>query len=301
MRIDRSAMAVTLAALVGCSTYDTLTPQVDVGTSGSISSSPLTEADMQTAMRQNEHGPIPPEDVPGGQMPRRQTYAQAYVSPPQPAPDLAESTTRGPQNTLEAQAEALQQGYNPAASQPLDTPVSDAPARQHRQSSHQHQPRSQPMAEPEPQPEQAATDPAPTTTGQAAPPTREAALPAADRNAIRFLPIIGAPEPVLTPLARQLAAEARAKGLTILLSADQPSQYVLKGYLSAYGEGSTVNIVYVWDVLDASGNRLHRIQGQQAIPGKAADPWAAVPASIMQLIATRTIEDYLDWRNHSRS
>lgn len=41
------------AGLAGCSVSDTLTPPVDVGTSGSISK-PLTGEDMQTAMRQNE-------------------------------------------------------------------------------------------------------------------------------------------------------------------------------------------------------------------------------------------------------
>lgn len=42
--------------LAGCSVSDTLTPPVDVGTSGSISK-PLTGEDMQTAMRQNEDVP----------------------------------------------------------------------------------------------------------------------------------------------------------------------------------------------------------------------------------------------------
>ncbi|WP_037067768.1 hypothetical protein [Allorhizobium undicola] len=300
MRFFRSAMAITLAALSGCNTYETLTPQVDVGTSGSISSSPLTEADMQTAMRQNDHYPVPPEEVPGGGPVRRQSFAQAYANPPvqedtlEPVESGAFAST--PNDTLEAQASALQQGYNPAASQPLDQPVRDeaAPRRRalkpHRESA-------------ETVPPAAGSETQQATAAAPGPPQepQQAALPPADPATLRFLPIIGAPESALRPLARHLAADAEAKGLKIQLSADQPGAYVLKGYLSAMQDGASINISYVWDVLDGAGNRVHRIQGQQAIPGKASDPWEAVPASIMQLIATRTIEDYAAFARQHRS
>jgi hypothetical protein len=52
----------------------------------------------------------------------------------------------------------------------------------------------------------------------------------------------------------------------------------------------------VWDVLDSTGTRLHRMQGQEKVPAKGEDPWAAVPASTMADIAAKTIQDYLAWR-----
>ena len=79
-------------------------------------------------------------------------------------------------------------------------------------------------------------------------------------------------------------------------SGDQTAEHVLKGYLSAYADGGKVTVVYVWDVLDNSGARLHRIQGQETVSGNAADPWAAVPARTMEGIASKTIRQYLDWR-----
>lgn len=113
---------------------------------------------------------------------------------------------------------------------------------------------------------------------------------------VRFLPIIGAPVEAVTPLSKRLGAEARSNGLTIRSASDNSSKYILKGYFSAMNDNGKTTVVYVWDVLDGRGARLHRIQGQESVPGTASDPWAAVPARTMEGIAQKTIRQYLDWR-----
>jgi hypothetical protein len=130
-------------------------------------------------------------------------------------------------------------------------------------------------------------------------PQQQASLPpspSSDDGTVRFLPIIGAPVQAVTPLSRQLGAEARSHGLTIRGSTDTSSSYILKGYLSAFQDGPAITVTYVWDVLDNSGTRLHRIQGNESVPLKAGDPWTAVPASVMQQIASKTIAEFTSWR-----
>lgn len=128
----------------------------------------------------------------------------------------------------------------------------------------------------------------------AVPPVAEAG------ETVRFLPIIGAPVEAVTPLSKRLGAEARSNGLTIRSASDNSSKYILKGYFSAMNDNGKTTVVYVWDVLDGSGARLHRIQGQESVSGTAADPWAAVPAQTMEGIAQKTIREYLDWRGATR-
>ncbi len=53
--------------------------------------------------------------------------------------------------------------------------------------------------------------------------------------------------------------------------------------------------------LDASGNRLHRIQGQEKVPGASADSWSIVPASAMQAIADKTMQQYSTWLAANRA
>lgn len=116
------------------------------------------------------------------------------------------------------------------------------------------------------------------------------------RGRIRFTPVIGAPVNAVTPLSRQLAVEARNRGLQILSSGDSGGDHVLKGYFSADTFEGQTTIYFVWDILDLAGTRLLRIQGQETFPGGAGDPWASVPAATMERIATRSIGEYAAWR-----
>ncbi|WP_420407012.1 hypothetical protein [Hoeflea sp.] len=125
-----------------------------------------------------------------------------------------------------------------------------------------------------------------------------AVLPAGQvRGRIRFMPVIGAPVNAVTPLSRQLAAEARNRGLAILSAADTGGDHVLKGYFSAETFDGRTTVFYVWDILDTTGARLHRIQGQEAFAGGGGgDPWASVPPAVMERIAAQSIADYVAWR-----
>lgn len=242
MRLIGKLLSACIVALSvsGCNTSEALTPRAEIG-GGSRASTPVTQADTERMARS----------------PRPETYSnQTYRN---------DTYQPRPQNTLEAQAQAMQSGNQ-------TSPASSGPP-----------PDWQGQSQAEAQ-------------STAAAPQQEASLPAAAGNTIRFLPIIGAPVQAVTPLSRRLGAEARAAGLTIRPSSDTGTEQILKGYFSAFSDGEKITIVYVWDVLDNTGSRLHRMQGQENVPGSGQDPWAAVPSSTMELIAAKTIQDYMSWR-----
>ncbi|EAS48259.1 putative sugar ABC transporter, ATP-binding protein, partial [Aurantimonas manganoxydans SI85-9A1] len=108
---------------------------------------------------------------------------------------------------------------------------------------------------------------------------------------VQFLPLVGAPEEKAVLLARALSESAAAKGVRIRPAAEAPSSVRLKGYFSAFNDGSSTTLVYVWDVLDASDRRVRRIQGQESVPGAAADPWAAIGLSTLAAVADRTLQE----------
>jgi hypothetical protein len=127
------------------------------------------------------------------------------------------------------------------------------------------------------------------------PGTQNAALGAAR---LQFAPIIGAPVEKVTPLSRELTAAAKAKGLTIVPSADTNPSQILKGYFSLLNENGNVTVVYVFDVLDNAGNRLHRIQGQESTPASSPTAsWESVPDALMVKIADATIASFVSWRS----
>jgi hypothetical protein len=265
------------AALAGCNTTDALIPQVDVG-EGTFRSPPVTQSDLDAMSTQTAVMPV--ESIPPS---RTAAFsAQPHVSslPTQYATGNAGYTD--PAGTLDGQANRLAQGGAPV--QAMQPPAPQAQSQTPPQASAAHQ---QPA-----QAEAAATAPVETQRAAASP-----AIATAGSGGIRFLPIIGAPVQAVTPLSKQLGASARAEGLAIKSSTDTTSDHILKGYFSALNDGGKTTVVYVWDVLDDSGNRLHRIQGQDTVAGTAADPWSAVPPETMQAIATKTIDAYLEWRH----
>ncbi|CDZ61239.1 hypothetical protein [Neorhizobium galegae] len=248
MRLFGTLLSAALLAVVlaSCNTTEALTPQANVGGGGARTSSPVTQAETDRMARSAQ--------------PETYNSSGGYQS--------------GPQNTLEAQARALESGntVSPSSSGP--------PPQWQGQGGGQDQ--QQTMQQP--------------ATAAAPPRQQSASLPPASGPTVRFLPIIGAPVQAVTPLSRQLGTQARANGLTIRPSSDSSTEHILKGYFSAFSDSGKVTIVYVWDILDGSGARLHRMQGQESVPGSGQDPWTSVPASTMETIAAKTIQEYVAWR-----
>lgn len=117
----------------------------------------------------------------------------------------------------------------------------------------------------------------------------------AARTRLRFDPIVGATVDVATPLTERLAQRARARGITLAGSADPSTTHVLKGYFSTLTEGGQTTVIYVWDVYDPAGNRLHRINGQQKAPAGGSEGWASVQPATMQAIADSTVDQLASW------
>ncbi|WP_113408102.1 hypothetical protein [Rhizobiales bacterium] len=272
-------------ALSACNTTDALTPPEAIGDAGS---SPVTQRDVERMASTPQ---------------RRQTYQSAqesYGYQQQTSQQAYQPQNYGGSGTLDDQASALRSnGTNPYASRPLDgsRTASIAPSNdQFSEADEQREADRRLSDDPLPQQQQqSAGGPQPEQQQ----PDQQASLPptaAAGGNSVRFLPIIGAPVEAVTPLSRQLGADARSLGLTIKSSSDSSAAYILKGYLSAFEDGPQISVTYVWDVLDSNGNRVHRIQGSESAPLKRGDPWSAVPPTVMQKIATKTMSDFNSWR-----
>ena len=116
------------------------------------------------------------------------------------------------------------------------------------------------------------------------------------RTRLQVAPIVGASVEAATPLTAELQTRAKQRGITLAGSADQSPTHVLKGYFSTMSEGKDTTVIYVWDVYDPAGNRLHRINGQQKAPSiKGGEGWAAVSPATMQAIADQTIDQFAAW------
>lgn len=120
-----------------------------------------------------------------------------------------------------------------------------------------------------------------------------------DNARFAFAPVNGAPVDILRDMSTAMNREASSHRLKVVANGDPTATYVVKGYLSAIGDGAGTTLVYVWDIFDANGVRLHRITGQE--PGKPAgsDPWTGVEGPTVTVAARRTMDALSEWVKES--
>jgi hypothetical protein len=111
-----------------------------------------------------------------------------------------------------------------------------------------------------------------------------------------FAPIEGVPVPVLQAMSNALNREAVAKRVNVVPATDPGAVYTVRGYLSAVAEGPNSKLVYVWDITDRQGARLHRVTGQE-IGGayRNNDPWTGVGMTNINDAARKTMESLAAW------
>lgn len=112
---------------------------------------------------------------------------------------------------------------------------------------------------------------------------------------LAFAPVTGAPSEPISRLNTAIREEAAKRSITIVQSGDPNTDYTVQGYLSAVGGPSGTVLVFVWDIADRTGRRVHRVSGQESSTKGAPDPWAAVDGATLQIVALRTVDAIAAW------
>lgn len=115
------------------------------------------------------------------------------------------------------------------------------------------------------------------------------------RTPVTFAPIIGAPGEISGELSGHLAAEARKQNIPVVDGDGERAQYTIRGYLAASQEPDGNKLAYIWDVTDPSGQRVHRILGEETAPAGEGDAWSAFDQEALQKIAAETAGDLASW------
>lgn len=121
------------------------------------------------------------------------------------------------------------------------------------------------------------------------------------RNSMAFLPVEGAPQSAVTTLSKSLRSNAQTQGLSLIGPSQSGAAFRVKGYFSALNDGAGTLLVYVWDVLDASGKRVHRINGQERSGTSKSDPWQAITEVELGRVANRTTQSLKSWIDTRKS
>lgn len=123
-----------------------------------------------------------------------------------------------------------------------------------------------------------------------------AVQPAPAPSQIAIAPVIGAPEAAGNQLTSQLAQALGQKSISIAQSPADRADFTLRGYIVAAKERTGTKVSYIWDVTDPTGQRVHRITGEElAAKTDSRDPWTAVTPDVMQSITSKTATAIGTW------
>jgi hypothetical protein len=115
-----------------------------------------------------------------------------------------------------------------------------------------------------------------------------------EKARVTLAPVIGAPGPAVDQFSTRLVARAPSKQFAVTAVGDPTATYTLKGFFSTSPEAGETIIYYVWDVVDAAGNRVHRFSGEERVKGRN-EGWIDVTEKNMQSIADRTADEFAAW------
>jgi hypothetical protein len=114
---------------------------------------------------------------------------------------------------------------------------------------------------------------------------------------VTFRTAAGPPDDVNLELSRHLNDAAIDQGIALISDPNIKADFTLRGYLSAMRKGSSVNLSYLWDVLDERGQRVTRLEGEEALTGNVdvKKPWSAITPAVSRSIAQRSMTDLSNW------
>ncbi|MEO0327369.1 MAG: hypothetical protein AAF217_02095 [Pseudomonadota bacterium] len=115
------------------------------------------------------------------------------------------------------------------------------------------------------------------------------------KNALTFLTPQGAPQSAVASLSKSLKSSAESRGLALIPSNQTGAAYQVKGYFSALNDGSGTLLIYIWDVIDGSGKRVHRINGQERSAASKTNPWLAITNTELNRVADTTAARLKTW------
>ena len=118
---------------------------------------------------------------------------------------------------------------------------------------------------------------------------------AGEKVEISFLPLKGIPQTAQTKLSKQLYGSAGKYDVNLLNQNQPRSNYGLTGYFTALNDGSGTLLIYVWDIVDRNGKRLHRINGQERSGGTSPDPWRSIDDKQLTDVADHTMQSVQTW------
>ena len=76
--------------------------------------------------------------------------------------------------------------------------------------------------------------------------------------------------------------------------------HILTGMVTAIGDNSGVEVIFAFDIVKFSGERVYRFSGQESTRGTIEDPWTSVDKRTLDRIASQVIFEVNAWLSRAQ-
>jgi hypothetical protein len=116
---------------------------------------------------------------------------------------------------------------------------------------------------------------------------------------VSFLPFSGVPTNTADTIYKAIRSHASDEGVKLALRLDEPATYRVKTYINAVGNSSSATYVFIVEIYDAGGARVHRFVGQEYGPAPSGDPWNGIDTDTMHHLGDRILQGVKAWLTRS--
>jgi hypothetical protein len=112
---------------------------------------------------------------------------------------------------------------------------------------------------------------------------------------VQFLPFSGVPVNTADAIYKSVRSRAADENISLALRLDEPATYRVRTLINAVGTTDMSTFVFVVEIYDVAGNRMHRFVGQEYGVAPNGEPWSGIDSDTERHLGERILLAVKAW------
>jgi hypothetical protein len=112
---------------------------------------------------------------------------------------------------------------------------------------------------------------------------------------IQFLPFSGVPVNTADAIYKTIRSRAGDENISLALRLDEPATYRIRTLINAVGTTDVSTFIFIVEIYDVAGKRLHRFVGQEYGTAPSGEPWSGIDSDTERHLGERILAGVKAW------
>lgn len=111
----------------------------------------------------------------------------------------------------------------------------------------------------------------------------------------QFLPFSGVPVNTADAIYKTIRGHASEEGIVLALRLDEPSTFRVRTLINAVGTADASTFIFIVEIYDVAGKRVHRFVGQEYGVAPSGEPWSGIDSDTERHLGDRILAGVKAW------